>query len=155
MNLSKTLLAVLLHDGAAWHAHVFAFARPQWRSIARMHSSGGNSRRLPEPLLDFAEHHGARRVRLVVPQSSHVLNTELPPDAEPEELQTAMAFELAGETAGEFDMLRVAAARGRNVPHGSHLRNVVGRGFRTTAARTVPQGLPRERTAPGGSSCSC
>lgn len=84
-----------------------------------MHLSGGNSRSLPEPLLDFAEHHGARRVRLVVPQSIHVLNTELPPDAEPEELQTAMAFELAGETGGEFDMLRVAAARGETFRMGA------------------------------------
>lgn len=104
-------VAVFLHDGIAWHADVFAYGRPQWRSVAHTTVAGKNPRNLPESLLDFADEHGALRVRLVLPQNIYTLNAELPPDAEPEELQTAMAFELGGETGAELEEIRVAAAR--------------------------------------------
>jgi hypothetical protein len=107
----RSRVAVLLHDGTAWHAQVFAFGRPHWRSVTSMAIGGHNPRVLPEPLLDFADKHGARRVRLVLPQNIHTLKMELPADAEAEELQTAMAFELGGETGAAVEALRVAAAR--------------------------------------------
>ncbi|GEM_PF-4827196 len=107
----RSRVAVFLHDGETWHGHVFAFGKPRWQSVARMTTPGQNPRNLPPSLLDFAEKHGARRLRLAVPAGVYALRTELPPDAEPEELQTAMAFELSGETGVDVETMRVAAAR--------------------------------------------
>ena len=104
-------VAVFLHDGANWHAHIFTFGKPRWRSVARTVVVGPNPRSLPEALFDFADKHGARRARLVLPQNIYMLNTQLPRDAEAEELQTAMAFELGTETGADIESLRVAAAQ--------------------------------------------
>ena len=116
---TRSRVAVVLHDGATWHAHVFAPAKPEWRLIARMTLAGRAPGKLPEAVLEFAEKHGARRVRLAMPRSIHTLRTELPVDAEPEELQTAMAFELSSETGDAVEGVRVAAALGESFGMGA------------------------------------
>lgn len=90
---------------------------------------GHNPRVLPEPLLDFADKHGARRVRLVLPQNIHTLNIEVPRDAEPEELQTALAFELGGETGTQVEAIRVAAARAETFRMGAAPNMLLGAAF--------------------------
>ncbi len=116
---TRSRVAVVLHDGATWHAHVFAPAKPEWRPMARMTLASRAPGKLPEAVLEFAEKHGARRVRLALPRNIHTLRTELPVDAEPEELQTAMAFELSSETGDAVEGVRVAAALGESFAMGA------------------------------------
>lgn len=125
----RSRVAVVLHDGAAWHALVFAPAKPRPRLIARMTAGGQNPRDLPDGVLDFAEEHGARRIRLVMTQNVHPLRAELPTDAEAEEIQTAIAFEMMAETGGEADRLRVAATRAELLRMGAPSGMLLAAGF--------------------------
>lgn len=129
----RSRMAVFLHDGSTWHGYVFAPGRPRWRSVARLTTPGQNPRNLPPSLLDFAEKHGARRVRLGLPQNVQTLRAELPSDAEPEELQTAMVFELASETGGEVESIRVAAARAESFGMGASPDCVMAASFEQSA----------------------
>ncbi|MDR2116175.1 MAG: hypothetical protein LBP87_07325 [Planctomycetaceae bacterium] len=104
-------VAVFLHDGNQWYAYAFAYQKSLWHTLGQTTLPGKNPRQIPPQLLEFAETHKTRRVRLVLPQNIQKLeNVDLPYDASPEELQTIVALSFSQTSGQEFGTIRVAAA---------------------------------------------
>ncbi|MDR3197418.1 MAG: hypothetical protein LBU34_06060 [Planctomycetaceae bacterium] len=104
-------IAVFVHDGNRWYAYAFAYRKSFWHALGHTTLSGKNPRQIPPQLLEFAETHKVRRVRIVLPQTIQKLeNVDLPYDAAPEELQTIIALAFSQTTGQEFGTIRVAAA---------------------------------------------
>jgi hypothetical protein len=111
MFVRRKPLGVFLHDGSQWHALVYRFKRGDWRPDDTARFEAPNAEHLPDEMLAWADDQGARRVRAAVHGEVHTVSTELPPDAEPEEAHTAIAYEVASEMGSEAHLLRVSAAR--------------------------------------------
>ncbi len=101
---------ILIHDGTFWHVVVLAHSRGAWGVRAVENVAGRNGSRLPEELLAVALSQRAKRVTVLLPGDVHAVRFQTPPDAEPEEIQTALRFESAAELGHERGDLRLVAA---------------------------------------------
>jgi Tfp pilus assembly protein PilN len=111
MLIGNRKQTILIHDGASWHVVVLARSGGAWAVRAVETVASRNGSRLPEELLAVAVSQHAKRVTALLPGDVHAVRFQAPPDAEPEEMQTALRFESAGEFGAENGDLRVAAAR--------------------------------------------
>lgn len=97
MLTHRKLTAILLHDGLVWHAIVLHRASSGWAVEGVREAPGRNANRLPEELLEFAGSTGARRLRVLSCADVQSIQFQIPPDIDPEELQTAVRFEYEHE----------------------------------------------------------
>lgn len=104
-------IAICMHDGDVWRAHVYRYARGDWAAHASTKLESPNAKHLPDDILAWARDQGARRVRVVAHGDVHTLRIELPGDADPEEVHTGIAYEAASEMGVDAHLLRVSAVR--------------------------------------------
>jgi len=107
----QTPVAVAIHDGYAWRAHIVAQNEKQWKVGKKADFEGNDPHRLPEDLLAFAARNHARRVRILIPADIYAIAMTLPDDCEPEEAHSALAHELETETELAAHAMRLAAVR--------------------------------------------
>jgi hypothetical protein len=104
-------VVVFLHDGRQWYAYAFFYRKLCWELLSQTVYASRNSRQIPASLIEFAEKHNIRRVRIVLPQNIHKLdNIELPLDATAEELQTVINIAYSQDTGIEYGAVRVVAS---------------------------------------------
>jgi hypothetical protein len=84
---------------------------------------------LPRALLSHAAEQGARQLRLILPADIHVLKFEEPPDADPEETHTALAYEAADELGQEAHLVRIAWMPAEDFRLGADPDDVLVAGF--------------------------
>jgi hypothetical protein len=104
-------VAVLLHDGGRWHGAFYSMRRGGPRRLDEADLETASTAALPASLLRFARKLGARRVRVLVPADVHQVTLDLPDDLDPEEMQTAVGWEVASSIGMDAGAVRVAAAR--------------------------------------------
>ncbi|MDR1484303.1 MAG: hypothetical protein LBT09_05725 [Planctomycetaceae bacterium] len=126
-------VAVFLHDGFQWYAHAFVYRKTQWEILERTTCSGKNSRQIPASLLEFAEKHNTRRVRVILPQNVQKLeNIDLPLDATAEELQTVIALAYSQVTGSDYGTFRVASSFADSLHAASTTEILFAAGIETT-----------------------
>ncbi|MFW5803484.1 MAG: hypothetical protein ACOCWJ_06155 [Verrucomicrobiota bacterium] len=113
MLTHRKLTAILLHDGLVWHAVVLHRTSSGWAVEGVRETPGRNANRLPEDLLEFVGAARARRLRVLCCSEVQSIQFQIPPDIEPEELQTAVRFEYEHEVGanagGDAQRLAVVA----------------------------------------------
>lgn len=104
-------MAVAAYDGSGWSAYVFVPEGGEWREGEPRRFPAVSCHDLPAELVAFAAEQGAGKLRALIPSDVRSVPMALPDDPDPEEIQAALAFELADEAGDEAWDLRVAAAR--------------------------------------------
>lgn len=109
MPLFSKPTAVVIHDGVLWRAAVLSRSGGRWTVRSSHQVAGRSSARLPAELLEFAGANGARSLRVLLPTDLRTIRFQRLPDAEPEEMQTALGYEAAQELGGDGAVPRLAA----------------------------------------------
>lgn len=119
-----------MHDGQKWRVAVMSREKRHWACIDTSEQAGqAQYSRLPEELLEFAANHKASHARVLLASDVQELELQLPLDAEPEELQTAVRFEAGEALSLDSPNLRFAAARASNFAMGARENGIMLSGF--------------------------
>ncbi len=119
-----------MHDGQRWRVAVMSREKRHWACIDTSEQAGqAQYSRLPEELLEFAAHHNATYARVLLASDVQDMELQLPLDAEPEELQTAVRFEAQESLSLEEPNLRFAAAKASNYAMGANDNVLLLTGF--------------------------
>lgn len=108
----KRRKGVAIFDGERWSLAVFEWQDGEWTSVSSTEVASRNARHVPEALIDAAIEAGASAVRVLLPADIRVGAISGADDLEPEELHTALAYELAADWGHEPDKMRLAFAPG-------------------------------------------
>ncbi len=103
--------AIFLYEGTTWYGRIFAWKKRSWECIESVSHLSPHHRDLPDELLAFAADHSTDRVRILLPAEIHTIQIALPSDIEPEEIHTALAYEVANEVGIDAHMVRLAAVQ--------------------------------------------
>jgi hypothetical protein len=122
-------VAVLLHDGAKWHGASFRFEKGDYVCAGTTTAPGSEAKAIPRELTAWAAAKGCERVRVFLPAEVNELDPQLPADASTEEMQTALAFELAPAYKLTPRNLRVAAVRASTYRMGGDPDALLAAGF--------------------------
>ncbi len=132
----QTPVAMVIHDGFEWHVYLYFMEEGAWHSGKTAVFQGRNPHQLPENLTAFAAENGAQRVRILIPSEVYTIGIELPEDCEPEEANSALSYELEGETELEAHAMRLAAVRADRFRMGGTTNNVLSTPFEISLIRT-------------------
>jgi len=120
---------VFLYDGRTWYGRIFTWRKRSWECIESVSQLSQSPWKLPGELLSIAATHSVRRVRALLPNDVHSIQIELPSDIEPEEIHTALAYEVANEVGLDAHMVRLAAVRTSQFRMGGQEDALLATGF--------------------------
>jgi hypothetical protein len=104
----KRRTGVVVFDGTRWIGRVFALKNGEWMADVPTEAISPNGRQIPESILNALIDGDATAVRLLLPTESRVGTVAGADDLEPEELHTALAYELAAEWGRAPEQMRLA-----------------------------------------------